>query len=155
MNRLSTKYLLLGMILGSSLLLAGCGNPIPPERPNVRLADDSAYLPQAKGPGDVVLVAQITASKEYGQQRMHWGNWITHWYLVKAKVLSVRQGQWTGGDLVFTAADAWPTSQSGIMVDKAPWPYKIGAIFAISLDTSEHPPVITDQEELPPDSANP
>jgi hypothetical protein len=49
--------------------------------------------------------------------------------------------------LVFVARDRWPTPESGIMVKKAPWPYRPGLVYAFAIDTTQNPPVIVGQEQ--------
>jgi hypothetical protein len=50
-------------------------------------------------------------------------------------VTAVERGSWTGDRLVFVVTDAWPTVESGIMVEKMPWVYRAGAELRMGLRT--------------------
>lgn len=95
---------------------------------NARFADPGNTLPV-----DTVVKATCAESREFGKVQQ--GNWITVWYLVQCDVTAVEQGHWPGGRLVFVAQDAWPTPESGIMLDKGPWPYRVGATLRVFLNT--------------------
>ena len=93
---------------------------------------------------DTSIIAQCLRIEKYDQRTK--GNWITYWYLTDWKIIKVESGNWSDPNLSFVIADTWPTPESGIEVDKMPWPYRQGRIFCFGIDTSKKLPLIVSQE---------
>jgi len=128
------------------LVLGGCGcPPLPPEPVNARLPDHAAIYVDRPGAGDVVVVGRCTSSTEYAVTSQ--GDWNHHWYLVRVELLVVEKGRWDDSrGLTFIAVDGWPKPESGIVLDKAPWPYRTGRVYAFTLSTASKPPLVAGQE---------
>lgn len=148
-------------------LLFGCDGPVaptppaPPERTNVHLPDYTPHCGNTAGRGDTIVVGQCITSRIYATTRQ--GDWQDHWHLVRVWMIAVETGKWDkpmGEDpnadpghtpmpygLVFIARDRWPTSESGIMIDKGRWTYRPGLVYAFDIDTTQNPPVIVGQEQ--------
>jgi hypothetical protein len=123
---------MIGILAVAALALAGCagelGVPALPAGVTV-----NARVMAGSGGGDwqsadTVARGRCVSCEEYGKRRR--GEWETKWYVVTCEVTEVEKGNWKtgnrGGRLVFVATDAWPVPGSGIMADKAPWPYQAG-----------------------------
>jgi hypothetical protein len=140
----------MGHFLRIGLLMIACGlfgcdiePALPPGAPSV-----NAWLAENGGTlvADAVVRARCRRGDVFGERRR--GDWITTWYLVECDVTAVERGSWTAGRLVFVAQDAWPTVESGIMVDKAPWPYRPGAELRFGLNSSSGRALIVQVETL-------
>jgi hypothetical protein len=100
---------------------------------------------------DIVVVARCVSSKQFAQQRH--GDWNHFWYVVTFEVLTVEKAKWDHPNLSFVCMDAWPTPESGIMVNKAPWPYPVGVRMRFWLDGTKIPARVLGQERLPSGTA--
>ena len=160
MKSLSATYagLGLGLALGiTSLLILGCKEePLaqPPQSPplpagktvNVVLPSGKGYTPfQGEGTDAVIVVAKCRSVEEYAKNVR--GGWEDHWYLVEWDVLKVERGQWPATGITFVFDDPWPTRESGIMLDKGPFPYVVGRVFAFSLNTAVKSSAVMGMEE--------
>jgi hypothetical protein len=125
--------------------LTGC-NTKPPGKVNVCLSSPyEFYVIKFVSQPDTRIIAQCRQIKQYDKKTK--GNWSTYWYLIDWKVIKVESGKWSDPNLTYVIADNWPTPESGIMVNKMPWPYRQGRIFCFGLDTSRKLPLIVHQEE--------
>ncbi len=149
------KHVQLGIGIACLCVLHGCSPtaPVAPEPVNARLPNNVAIYVNSEAAGDTVVVGRCVSSREYAAVRR--GNWIDHWNLVRVEVIAIEKGHWTARlsedanaslSLKFVARDSWPTPESGIMVDRAPWPYRSGLVYAFTLDTGQVPALIVRQE---------
>lgn len=134
----SALALLTAALLG--VAAAGCDPLKPPDPPkpvNAALVPEAAYTHDL-AKGDTVLVARCRGADEYAQTTPK-KDWVDHWYQVTMDVLAVERGTWTEKEVKFVYLDSWPTPESGIMVDKPPFPFGPGYVFALALKTSQTP----------------
>jgi len=148
-------------------LFAGCSEPLawnpgpwksdPPDPPadapavNCVVTDVGPRHTEPFKEAGAVVVARCTAVNQYATVRR--GNWDFFWSLVACDVIRVERGRWPHPRVVFCCYDPWPTPESGIMVNKMPFPYAEGRVLAIALDPDAEPPRVLDQQwrsRLPP-----
>ncbi|MBN2445466.1 MAG: hypothetical protein JXO22_01975 [Phycisphaerae bacterium] len=139
-------------------VLAGCrasGPPRPTPAVNAtigefvsiiawREATDNGLVPS----GDARVHVRCRPYREFGQRKRD-KDWIEHWYVVIFDVVEVLRGTWPEDTVSFIVVDAWPTPESGIMVDKV-WLYQPGTEFLFELRTDTRPATIVGQAMLPP-----
>lgn len=166
-RRIRTWHKIVLIVLIGLLAVGGCyaaklafESPSPPMAVNACLADHVAIYNDKSATGDTVLVGRcLTDGDEFARRTR--GNWVHYWRLVRVELLAVEQGRWDQrlgtttpgaagpaglGELRFVVEDAWPTPESGIMIDKAPWPYRPEYVYAFTLDTTVSPARIVSQE---------
>jgi hypothetical protein len=141
------RLLLLSAAAGGLLALPGChsgGVPRPPgPLPAVNAAlpnDVPVYVdcPANNDPNaDTRVVARCRGSANFWKTTR--GDWEYTWAVVGCDVLTVERGTWPDATLSFLAWDSWPTLESGILVNKQPWPYFKDVVLAFDLDTTPHP----------------
>jgi hypothetical protein len=91
--------------------------------------------------GDTVVIARCRGADEYAKTS-EGKEWNYHWYLVSMDVLAVERGTWIEKQVNFVYPDEWPTPESGIMIDKAVFPFGKGYIFALTLMTPAQPSTV-------------
>lgn len=160
---IAEKIGVLSLVLMISLVL-GCEENVSPQRlpqpPSVPEAVNCC-LPTNKpiyfhreGPpkrADVGVSAYCKEVKEYAKTVQ--GDWVNYWYEITCRVIKITDGQWAEPNLVFVSYDSWPTSQSGILVKKAEFPYRTGKVFHFWLNTSKDSALIVGQQQrsvIPP-----
>jgi len=128
-----------------AVLIFGCESvdgppPAPPKPVNATIEEKTAYGygENDTSTGDTVLVARCRGADEYAKT-LRDKNWEDHWYLVTYDVLAVERGTWADQELKFVFMDSWPTRESGIMLDKAPFPFAPGCVSVFSLKTGGEP----------------
>jgi len=91
--------------------------------------------------GDTVVIARCRGADEYAitSARKHWNH---HWHLVPMDVLAIERGTWIEREVNFVYPDAWPTPESGIILDKGVFPFAKGYVFALTLNTSKTPATV-------------
>ena len=129
------------------LFVVGCRIPPPPQAVNALLPDNvpiySVGLKTSERV-DVEMVGRCRSVKKYTETVR--GDWVKYWYQVVFEVVEVTAGQWDDPNVVFVCYDAWPTPESGIMVSRAMFPYRIGWVLVLWLDASQKPPLIVGHE---------
>lgn len=111
--------------------------PLPPEplhailstQPRTRLGVTQQY--------DAIVLVSVDSVYEYETRKK--GNWITHWYLCKTSVLQVFEGTVSETNLNVRFSDAWPTPESGIILDKNPSVFQNEAVIALWMKTNTRP----------------
>ena len=93
---------------------------------------------------ETIVVARCSLVRRYATVTR--GDWNYSWYVFGFDVASAERGAWPAKQVVFVAYDAWPTLESGIMVDKAPFPYAVGRVMAFYVRTETSPPLVVGQE---------
>ena len=133
MTRRTTLIVVAGTLATVLATLAGCSalaerwlTPQPPEPPNARF---ERHLRSAEA--DAVVVGEIERAAEFAQTQK--GVWVTHHWLVVARVTEVIEGQFEKERLVFVVRDKWPTPESGIMLGKATWLFRPGWVLRLRL----------------------
>lgn len=91
--------------------------------------------------GDAVVIARCRGADEYAKTSAG-RDWNHHWYLVSMDVLAIERGTWIEKELNFVYPDAWPTPESGIMIDKDVFPFAKGYTFALTLKTDAEPATV-------------
>ncbi len=102
-------------------------------------------------PGDTTVVGYFRRAMQYAKIRR--GNYDNFWYRVAYDVLKVERGRWKDKDLRFVCVDRSPTPESGIMLKKGRFPFRMGTVHAFSLNTSASPAGVVGLQErsrLPP-----
>jgi len=126
-----------------TVLVCGCTRqgdagppPAPPKPVNTTIGCETAYGygENDMSGGDTVVIARCRGADEYAKT-LRDKNWEDHWYLVTYDVLAVERGTWAEKELRFVFLDSWPTRESGIMLDKGPFPFAPGCVSAFSLKT--------------------
>lgn len=113
--------------------------PTPPTPPNVCNAIWQR-LDQMDS-GDAVVIARCRGAYEYAKTAAS-KDWNYHWHLVPMDVLAVERGTWIDKEVNFVFPDAWPTPESGIMINKDVFPFAKGYVFAFTVKTTTHPATI-------------
>ena len=100
--------------------------PTPPEAVNAYLSKNISiffdHVPK-DGRADIEFLAYVRDMNEYATVRQGNKLWEKHWYFIKCEIIKKTVGQWIGKELTFVCYDTWPTPESGILVDKPPFPY--------------------------------
>jgi hypothetical protein len=128
---------------------SGCrasGPPRPPGTPppvNAAVPDDVALYVDHATESDVRVVARCRGSETFWTATR--GDWEYTWAVVRCDVVAVERGHWADPTLTFVCVDAWPTPESGLLVCKAPWPYRASAVLAFDLDTRQRPALVVGQ----------
>lgn len=136
--RLSLCILLTAAVVGCALHRRGgpSSPPVPPTPP--KACNAIWQKPDQADHGDVVVIARCRGAEEYAKTAAG-KDWNHHWYLVSMNVLAIERGTWIETEVNFVYADAWPTPESGIMIDKEVFPFAKGYIFALTLKTVATP----------------
>jgi hypothetical protein len=118
----------------------GTGFPATPPTP------PKAYNAIWQGPdrtdsGDAVVIARCRGADEYAKTAAG-KDWNYHWYWVPMDVLAVERGTWIDKEVNFVYPDAWPTPESGIMINKQSFPFTKGYVFALTLKTTTQPATV-------------
>ena len=124
----------------------GMGGAAPDAAQKPDAGNASGAEPGPDAVGDTRVVARCCGCENFWQKTR--GNWEYTWMVVRFDVEAVERGTWPDATLSFICWDSWPTPESGIMVDKLPWPYCKDARFAFDLDTSQKPPLVVKQKTL-------
>lgn len=95
--------------------------------------------------GDAVVIARCRGADEYAKTSAS-KEWNYHWYLVSIDILVVERGTWIDKEVNFVYPDAWPTPESGIMIDKGVFPFAKGHIFALTMKTTAKPATVVAYE---------
>jgi len=137
-----------------AVLVSGCesvGGPPPAPPPpadapaaNCTTLGNAIPYGPAEQPGETIVVARCSLVRRYATVTR--GDWDYSWYVFGFDVVSAERGAWPAKQVVFVAYDAWPTRESGILVDKGPFPYDPGRVMAFHVRTGMSPPLITGQE---------
>jgi hypothetical protein len=143
MNRMR---LALGVLLTATVVGCGSHRPGCPSAPAAPAAPPQACnaiwpRPGETDRGDAVVIARCRGASEYAKTSAG-KDWNYHWHLVSMDVLGVERGTWIEKEVNFVYPDAWPTPESGIMVDKNPFPFAKGCVFALMLKTSARPATV-------------
>lgn len=132
---------------------AGCdshglrGPSMPPVPPTPPKACNAIWpKPDQADQGDTVVIARCRGVDEYAKTSAG-KDWNHHWLLVSMEVLAVERGAWVEREVNFVHPDAWPTPESGIMLDKAVFPFAKGNIFALTLMTRAKPATVVAFEQ--------
>lgn len=91
--------------------------------------------------GDAIVIARCRGADEYAKTSAS-KDWNYHWHLVSMDVLAVERGTWIEKEVIFAYPDAWPTRESGIMIDKGVFPFAKGYIIALSVKTRAKPATV-------------
>lgn len=110
--------------------------PLPPKACNTIL-----QTPDRMASGDAVVIVRCRGADEYAKTAAS-KDWNYHWNLVTMDVLVVERGTWIDKEVNFIYPDAWPTPESGIMIDKGAFPFAKGYIFALTMKTTAQPATI-------------
>ena len=136
----------LGLVMASGCdEPAGGPPPAPPKPVNTTIEVNTAYSKGDMAAGDTVVIARCRGADEYAK-RPRGRNWEDHWYLVTYDVLAVERGTWAEKELRFVFLDFWPTRESGIMLDKGPFPFAPACVSAFLLKTVGGPARIVAME---------
>ena len=161
MRNATTKHAIAAATLAALMAQAGCASwhrlpPDPGQEVHAALAEHRPLWKQGELRGDTVVVARVESDRSYAERPDRDPNWVQHWHCITCRVLTVERGQWPATQLRFICVDFWPTAESGILLDKLPWPYRLGYVYAFSLDTRVEPARIIAQRRrsLPPPRAN-
>jgi len=139
----------LGLVMAS-----GCdeppGGPPPPlpagaPRPNTRTPQNCVLYWGEMEQADTLVLVRLALDTAYAKTPR--GQWEDHWHLFVFDVVRVERGAWPVKQVVFVAADAWPTRESGIVLGKPVWPYMPGRYYGLALRTDEVPPLVVGQED--------
>lgn len=129
-------------------VFVGCGShglrrpSVPPVPPTPLKACNAIWpKPEQAEHGDTVVIARCRGANEYAKTSAG-KDWNYHWYLVSLDVLAVERGAWIEKEVNFVYSDAWPTPESGIMIDKAVFPFAKGHIIALTLMTRAKPATV-------------
>ena len=129
-----------------SLALIGCslGPSLPPgsPQPNVWFVDAPRMVVVSSPVA--VLRAVCASCQEYGSTRGQRS--VLHYYLLQFDVEAVESGNWTDQRVVFITNDSVPSSNSGLVLDQSPWPYRTGTRLRLWLDTSKPEPLLIAQQ---------
>ena len=150
-------HLKLGVAILSLALLPACRSSGPPAgAPAVNAVFDreaelryyslpeNGELPET---GDTRIHARCRDYREFAQRRRD-KDWIEYWAVVTFDIVQVQRGTWPEDTLSFLTMAAWPTPESGIMVDQVLL-YRPGVEFIFELRTDEQPARIVGQAMLP------
>lgn len=137
----------LGILLIAIIL--GCHSPrqtsgeelLPPIPPKTAESCNAIWTESDLYQGNAVLIVRCRGVEEYGKTSAG-KNWNYHWSLISMDVLTVERGTWTKKEVNFVYPDAWPTPESGIMIDKNVFPFAKGYIFALTMETSTKPATV-------------
>jgi hypothetical protein len=115
---------------------------------NAVLGSTGLLLGDRKGDASagVVLTARCVSDAQYGKERQ--GKWDRIRHVVTFEVIKVEKGNWNKPTVSFICVDSWPTPESGIIVEKAPWPYVPGTTMRLWLDAGKTPAILVGQEKL-------
>jgi hypothetical protein len=138
-----------------ALLLAGCAihPPFPKEVNAVAegiphsksLWDPGSQVQRKANPDIIGLLVYTDSVSEFARTRS--GKWITYWYLCKFKIMTPVAGDLDENEIAFVCKDAWPTPESGLMIDKVPFPYFKGKIFLFAIKNKNKPYQVLYQEK--------
>ncbi|MBP7274825.1 MAG: hypothetical protein KBA51_01320 [Kiritimatiellae bacterium] len=143
--RLSLCALLTAAAIGGGSLRAGRPSALPAPAAHDKVCNAVWSGPDQADPGDAVVIARCRGADEYAKTSAG-KDWNHHWYLVEMDVLAVERGTWTEKEVRFAYPDAWPTPESGIMIDKAVFPFAKGYILALTLKTGATPATVVAYE---------
>jgi hypothetical protein len=141
------------ILSGLAIAVAGCGAPRPSEKINAYLPQNVPVVdakPEVREKADVVLLAQCRRVREYSTELD--GKWVNSWYATTWKVIRIERGKWPQDTLIFYFRDRWPAPGSGILLDRAPPRYYVGAIRAFNVDSRGSPTIVADEarSRIPP-----
>ena len=130
------------VIIAMLISLAGCTSrpPEPPDQIHAVFSDKPVTSLGINEPFDTVITVTVDSVEKYGETTE--GDWITEYHLGRLNVLQILEGPFSMTKMNFGFQTAYPTPESGIVLDASPPVVQPGNHLALWMNTKVQPFVV-------------